>query len=128
MKKFLIIFLIIFFTLPGMLGFLIKDIPAFSQNSLDGTEKIYSGRKVSQEFRSDKNNLSIIGVSIKNPNLRDKNNLDMQIYSNGSLVKTVTINGANIGDGAFIKFKFDPIIDSKDKSYLITFLSPDSTK
>lgn len=116
--------LILFLTvliLPAILSFGIRYIPARSQPSLDKTEKIYSQNSISQSFLGKENNLTAIGLSIKNPNLINKQDILLSIYDeNGILLKTSILNGSHIPDGDFVKFVFSPIVDSKNKKVTFT--------
>ena len=131
MKR-LTIFAIIFVFLliviiPVILVFGIKYIPSGTQPSLGNTKKIYGEIVLSQSFISEKDNLSGIGVSIKNPNFANKKEARVNIYDGEEkLIRTVALNGQNIADGKFVKILFEPILDSKGKEFSWTFSSPES--
>lgn len=118
----IIIFSVIF--LPAVLLFGIKEFSYNPQPSLDATQRIFGDVLVSQTFISRDNNLSDIGMSIKNPNLRNKENIMLALYENGLEKRRVVVNGRNIGDGDFVKFKFTPLGGSKDKEYVYTLSAP----
>ncbi len=109
---------------PAILSLGIRLVPNSFQPSLDGTQKVYGEVKVSSDISSSSNNLSGIGLSIKNPNLINKKDINLSVFSNGNLLRSVTLNGRSIGDGNFIKFIFDPIDDSKGKVYNMVFSAP----
>lgn len=105
----------------------IKIIPSDVQPPLQYTQDVYQDLYISQEFTSLLPNLTDIGMSIKNPNLKDQNDITLSLYDqNGQLVRTSKLNGLNIGDGAFVKFQFSPIIDSLNQRYSFTIMSPSS--
>lgn len=114
---------------PLFLGMGVRYVPLNIQPSLEQTEKIYGRMVVSQSVKVPANNFSVIGASIKNPNLANKEDLILNVYDNdGRLVRTSTINGKVIPDGNFLKFIFSPIKDSQNKNYQIAFSSPASSK
>lgn len=122
MNKFItvtyIFVLILLVVIPVGLTFLIRIIPNDIQPSLNDTEKIYDDYLLSQSFISLQDNLSGIGVSIKNPNFANKKDLKIDIYdSDDNLLRTVVLNGQNIADGKFVKIMFDPILSTKNKKY-----------
>lgn len=120
------VFLIII--LPVLLLFAIKETPGRIQSSLDNTEKIHQDVIVSQEFFSKENNLSNVSMSIKNPNLINKKDLILKLYQDQIEQRTVVVSGKNIEDGNFVKFRFAPIANSKNKFFTFTVESPTSTK
>jgi hypothetical protein len=118
------IFLMVF-VLPFVLALFIKIIPANDQPGYSGTRGVYGVFTVSQEFTSPDNNLTAIATTLGNPNLKNKDKIEFVLRSaEGNVVRTVTLSGLNVGDGAFVKFLFDPIVDSKDKKYIFTISSP----
>lgn len=114
------------FLLPGLLSFGIKFFPSGDQPSLDRTEKLYGDFIIRQKFTSSEGNLAAIGLSIKNPNLLNKQDINFNLIDQDLVVRLAKLNGANIGDGAFMKFRFDPIIDSKGKLYEFNLSAPDA--
>lgn len=121
-----IIFLIIFLPI-AVSSFFIKYIPSGFQPPLGGTEAVYKERSVAQSFISFNNNLIGIGLTIKNPNLRNKKDLIFQLSDkDGVVIRSVKINGFNIPDGHFVKFYFDPIEHSANESYLFSLQAPES--
>lgn len=119
---FLIIFLMF---LPAILIYFIKEAPNDFQPPLHSTEHIYADSTTSQSFLSYENDLSGIGISIKNPNLQNQKDIILQIYDqDNQLIRNVSINGSKIHDGQLVKFKFDPIKDSKDRVFKFTLQAP----
>jgi hypothetical protein len=122
-----VIFLV--FVVPGILASTLKIIPSGDQPGFNSDQRlsIYGQRRVSQRFVSKTENLTAVGTSIRNPNLKNKNKVIFDLYdNNGTLIRTSVLNGQNFQDGDFVKFVFDPIIDSKDKNYSFTLSSPDA--
>jgi hypothetical protein len=103
----------------------IKLIPGGDQPGYGPTLGIYGLRNVTQKFISGNTNLSAIGTSIKNPNLKNKKDIILTLSDeNMRLIRTTIISGQNVQDGDFIKFVFDPIPDSKNKTYFFNLNSP----
>lgn len=96
--------------LPAILGLGMKNMPVNNQPPLLTTQKIYSLNKASQEITIRRENLSGIGVSLKNPNLVNKKDITLSIYNDkNDLLRSVSINGNRISDGGLVKFNFEPI-------------------
>ena len=124
----LLILFIVFFV-PAFLALGIKLIPNGDQPGYrpDQRLSIYGKRDVTQKFISSAGNLSAIGTSVRNPNLKNKKDIVLSLYNEKmEMVRTVTINGQNVEDGNFIKFIFDPILDSTNKTYFFSLGSPDA--
>lgn len=124
-----LIILFILFVVPAALASLIKMTPANDQPGYGnmGTLSIYGTRDFTQFFVSKNKNLVAIGTTIKNPNLRNKKDINFSLYDiNDNLVRSTTLNGFNIGDGDFVKIVFEPITDSENKRYYFTLSSPDA--
>lgn len=123
----IILVILIVFLIPLFLTFNIKEIPNDLQPPLDHTQKIYQTNIVVQEFVASGDRLSSIGVSVKNPNLANKKDLTFKLLdSNDQILRTIVKSGLYIEDGNFIKFSFDPVVDSNGKPYKFVFESSDS--
>lgn len=123
----IIIIILVICIIPLLLTFYIEEIPSGSQPSLDYTEKIYQTNVVTKEFRALDDRLSSIGVSIKNPNLANKQDLSFKLLdSNNQILRTVVRSGWTIEDGNFVIFSFDPITNSLNKQYKFVFESSES--
>lgn len=117
-----------FIILPLCATFAIKVIPGGIQPSLGNTIKIYGQYVYSESFISPADNLTGIGVSIKNPNFANKKKTIVNLYDDkDKLIKEVTLNGRNIADGKFVKILFEPITNSKDKKFTWSISSSEST-
>lgn len=119
--------LFILFVVPGIMASAIKMIPANNQPGYDYNRRlsIYGIRVISQRFISKEKNLTAIATSIRNPNLKNKKEVILNLYDkDDKLIRTSVLNGLNIEDGDFVKFVFPPIPDSKDVEYLFTLSSP----
>ncbi|MFH1971205.1 MAG: hypothetical protein ABIJ05_02345 [Patescibacteria group bacterium] len=121
------IVLTVVFAFPALLSLGLKYLPANIQPPLDKTKDVYGIFTVSQEFISLKPGLMSVGMSIKNPNLQNKENVFFNLYNDKKeLIRAVKYSGANIEDGAFVKFMFDPILDSKNQIYSFEISSPNA--
>ncbi len=121
----LLIFVLI--VLPLLSTFAIKVIPGGIQPPLGNTVKIYDSYTYLQSFIPPENNLTGIGVSIKNPNFANKKKLAINLYDdNGKLIREVSLNGQNIADGKFVKILFEPIFYSKGKKFTWSVSSGES--
>ena len=110
--------------LPAILSFGIRVIPGQVQPSMGMTERIYSTSVVTEVFSANRNNLSGIGVSLKNPNLQNKQDVVVSLFNdNSELLGQSTVNGASIPDGGFIKFIFEPIRNSEGKNFVFVLSS-----
>lgn len=119
--------LAIVFVVPALLAMSLSMIPANVQPGYDPNIRlsIYSDRVFVQKFKSGIPNLTAVGLSIRNPNLKNKSDIIFNIYNlDGTLVRGVTINGQNLEDGSFIKLVFPAISDSQGKEYLFSISSP----
>lgn len=122
----LVIFLVLIF--PALLSLIIKTIPEKQQSSLDGTIKLFGERKIAQKIAVSKNNFSGIGISVRNPNYINKNDLIFTVYSEDNLtLRQMAISGLHINDGDLLKINFPPISDSANKNFTIEFTSPKSS-
>jgi len=119
--------LFLLFIMPGVMTLAIDMIPANDQPGYGGSIRvpIYGERQYSQKFISRDSNLTAIGTSIKNPNLKNKLDIFFNLYDeNGSLIRSSNLSGFNTGDGDFVKFVFEKINDSLNKIYTFTISSP----
>lgn len=131
MKKLIVLttslVILIVFVVPFIAGLLIKMIPGADQPAFDFNNKrgLYGDLRVSQEFTSTDANLTAIGTSLGNPNLKNKKEIVFDLMDiSGNLVREVKVNGANVPDGAFFRFVFDPVQDSKGVRYFFTISTP----
>ena len=128
MTKFTVIsILALIFVLPILMLLPIKMVPSGDQPGYGdmGRVSIYGTRTFTQEFISKNNNLMAVGTTIKNPNLKNKKNINFSLYDEkNNLIREVMLNGFNVGDGDFVKIVFDPLSDSKNKKFKFIISSP----
>jgi hypothetical protein len=116
------------FVVPAVLAVTLKMTPAGDQPGYNSDQRlsVYGKRGVSQKFVSKEKNFTAIGTSIRNPNLKNKKEIILSLYDESrKLIRTSALNGQNVQDGDFIKFLFEPIPDSLNKTYLFTIFSPE---
>ncbi len=112
----MIIFIVL---LPALVSLGIRLIPGNVQPPLTTTERIYGDSIIKQRFDASRDNLSGIGLSIKNPNYQNKKDITVRLFNDRQeLLRSKSINGASIADGDYVKFIFDPINDSYGEKYL----------
>lgn len=131
MNKYIIacisILILVLVVLPILATFVIKVIPGGVQPSLGNTVKIYDPLSYFQSFVSPENNLTGIGVSIKNPNFANKKTLSVKLLDErDTVIREVSLNGQNIADGKFVKILFEPILDSRGKQFTWSVSSTES--
>lgn len=133
MKKLIILttsfVFILIFILPFAAAFLIKIIPANDQPSYDINNKrgIFRINDVVQEFTSQEDYLTAVGLSLGNPNLKNKKEIIFDLMdTSGNEIRRATLNGANVQDGSLVKFTFDPISGSNNVKYLFRLSSPEA--
>lgn len=127
MRKYLAIFILSIILIPVLFSLFISEVPNDVQPSLEGTQIIYKDVWAQQLMKSEIDNLSGIGMSIKNPYFRNRKDLTFNLLSEDKqMLRTLTINGANIPDGDLLKIEFEPVVDSKDKKYLFELKAEDT--
>ncbi|RJQ24508.1 hypothetical protein C4577_07650 [Candidatus Parcubacteria bacterium] len=122
-KVFRLTFLVIV-TIPALLILSLNEIPGRVQPSLDFTQKIYEGVVLEQDFKSVNNNLTAIGISIKNPNLVNNKDIILTIFDGDQILEKAVLNGFNIPDGSFVKFGFPALKQSKNNTYSFILTAP----
>lgn len=124
----LVFIFLILIVLPVILTFFIRVIPGGIQPPLTTTKKVYQEYVYYQRFISPEDNLTGIGVSIKNPNFINKQALIVNLYDDkDKLIREIFLNGQNIGDGKFVKIIFEPIKYSQGKIFTWSVVSSRST-
>ena len=123
------LFVLAFFSLPGLLSFGIRYLPANDQAPLGATESIYSDKLITGNLLSSNNNLNGVGLSFRNPNLQNKEEIILRLTNeNGELLRTSQLSGRTVPDGGFVRFMFEPVAESKGVKYSFTLTSPSSSK
>jgi len=113
------------FILPGIFALGIRYIPYDIQPPLERVKNIYGKYTIFQEFTSQDAQLTGIAMTIKNPNLKNKKDFFLDLYNDqGEMLREIKFNGANVEDGSYIKFLFDPIADSIGKKYNLVLSNP----
>lgn len=115
------------FIVPAILASALRVIPVNTQPGYnpDIRLSIYKIRDFTQKFITTGDNLTAIGTSIRNPNLKNKSDIIFNLYdSGGSLLRTSVLNGQNLEDGSFVKFVFQAVPNSLGKQYSFNISSP----
>ena len=114
----LLLVFILLLIFPAIPSLLLVNIPQSKQLDLKYPEKLYGEKIIGFEINSNEN-INAIGVSIKNANLQNKNNIYLRAYSeNGSLLGESMVSGYSVGDGDFVKFKFPNVIKNNGDTKL----------
>lgn len=128
-KTALILFVLGLFLFPAVLSFGIRYLPVEDQPPLGLTEKIYGNKSVEGKLLSPYNNINGVGLSFRNPNLQNKEEITLKLTKEkGGAVITTQLSGQIIPDGGFVRLMFEPIKDSKGVTYDFTLTSPSSTE
>lgn len=113
--------------MPALLSLGINNIPYGNQPSTDWSVKVFQNNIIEQKFTAQVNNLSAIGISIKNPNLANTGDIVLQLLSSDRhILRTSTLNGQHIPDGGFEQFTFMPVSDSLNQPYILELSAPSS--
>ena len=131
MKKLLffssLMVLFLVFLVPAILVLGIRYIPNDSQPSLEATQGVFWKFDIRQSFVSEETNLTGVGLSIRNLNLKNDKDIVLELYDkDNSLLRTSTFTGKNIEDGGFVKFLFAEIADSQNKDFYFVLTAPDA--
>jgi hypothetical protein len=119
--------LFVVFIVPGIFAYALDLTPSADQPGYNSNQRlaIYGKRDVTQKFISKEENLSAIGTSIRNPNLKNKKEIILNLQDeNGNSIRTSILNGQNLEDGDFVKFVFPVVPDSLEKTFLFTLSTP----
>ena len=121
--------LFLLFIVPGILASALDMIPANDQPGYDSNKRlsIYGEKEILQKFVSRDKNLTAIGTSIRNPNLKNQKEIILNLYDKDkNLIRSSILSGKNIEDGDFVKFVFQFVPDSSGKEYSFTLSSLDA--
>lgn len=109
----------------GITTFALRRVPDSGQPVSEKLAPIFNAQSITQTIVPQNNGLSTILIHLKNAQLK---NVDPFIFSladaHGNVLREISINGRNIGDGEDIRFQFAPISDSAGKTYAITLRAP----
>lgn len=109
------------------LTFFVRRQPDIGQPQENTQVWIYSGHPVTQGFTPRNNGVNVITIYLKNVSLRNRDPFIFQLSDTNGVLRTIRINGYNIGDGDNVRFQFDPVADSGNKQFTLS-LSSESPK
>jgi hypothetical protein len=124
LTSFMVLFLVL--AMPAILSLGIRFIPNNTQPPLEKVQGVFWQSDIEQGFVSQKPNLIGIALSIRNLNLKNDKDIALKLYADNALIRTTTLNGRNIEDGALVKFLFAEIADSQNKNYRFVLTSPET--
>jgi len=114
------------FLSPLIVSFGLRELPITNQKPFGDHRKVYGEIVYNTNIIGEEANLLAVGLSFRNYNLLNKKDITMILYNDGIEVRKASVNGGSITDGGLIKFRFAPLVDSKDKSYSVEISSKDS--
>jgi len=75
------------------------------------------------------NNLNIIILTLKNPNIENDEDFVFELrHKEDEVIRSMSFKGANVGDPSDIRFQFEPIADSKSRRYILSIITEESEK
>lgn len=85
------------------------------------TDQIVNGVVIGQQFKSSSDNLSAIEIFVDTKDRKNRSNITIDIIDQegNKVVRSITQNAKNFKNNSYVKFDFEPISDSKNKSYLL---------
>jgi hypothetical protein len=91
----------------------LKEKPGVYEISFENILPLDINHSYTQSFISNKDNLNSISILLKNPALKSNDTVDLEIQNkNHEVLQSLRINGSNIEDPGWVRFKF-PAINSK---------------
>jgi hypothetical protein len=85
--------------------------------------KFSEGETITQSIYSSRPNLNTVSICLRNVK-RELIPMTFTLSQGGSIVRTMEFSSGNIDEEDCTKFKFAPIADSQDQTYLTTITSP----
>lgn len=121
----ILVFCVIFFTLClSLIWITVRNRLDIQTN---GDHFDHLNRSLQVSFTPRNNNLNIIILHFKNPNLQNTENYTFSLTGpQNEILYQTQFSGRNIGDPSDLRFQFSPIPNSKDIPLTIT-LKPNST-
>jgi hypothetical protein len=84
--------------------------------------------KKETQFTANNNYLNIVIFRMKNPGIENNGEFSFELKNeNDEVIREIKFRGMNVGDPSDMRFQFDPVENSKDKTYKIV-LKPDDSK
>jgi len=108
------------------------ELPNIDLNQTGGISvvgELFGGKKITQEFISNYDNLSILEIKVATYMRVNTGKLKIEIYEKldqEKALRTFEIESNKLNDNSWITFKFDPIKSSKGKKYYLLISSTGS--
>lgn len=121
--------ILLFFITLFLLGIILDSRKSLNFKIASGTsiQPIIKSSPKIEEIKSNKSNLYLLVIRLKNNSVENIDRFKLELIgSRDSIIRSVEISGRNIGDDEWVRFQFDPIGDSLNKSYKV-ILSSDTT-
>jgi len=107
----------------------LRRLPDTVQHRGEKYLPVYSDIPLTQTFHPRHDNINVVLISLKNPNLA---NIDPLIFTlsdlQGSEIRRVEASGRNTGDGVTLRFQFSPVPDSAGREFLIKLSAPNTSR
>lgn len=113
------IYLLIIFWVLAMTTVFVRRIPDQRQGFQERYVWIFKDHPVEQKLTPSHNGLNTIVLYLRNPGIVNLDNFEFSLWQEKTLLRKIPINGANVGDGDMVRFQFDPVPDSQNKTYTI---------
>lgn len=126
----LLVAVLIFAAILCVYAFGIKSVPMIIQDRYNQpTGEIYGDIVIGQSFVATENNLSRVDIQFATSTRKNTEEIIFGLREAASTreIVNITLSAENIIDGAYHNFVFDPIPESKEKSYIFYIHSPRST-
>lgn len=115
----------LFIILPSLF---IREKPGTSNTVSQNILPLDTKNSYIQEFSTNKNNLQSISVLLKNPQLLNQNQINIDLLDqNKNVLRSLKTSGVSVGDPNWIDFKF-PYISSKTGDKFFIKITTDNTK
>jgi hypothetical protein len=117
--------LILFVSLISLLT--VRRVADTDQPVFEKEVWVYGSQKVTQTIVPHHNGFNLAMIYLRNVALRNDLPFTFSLLdSAGKEIRSIPVNGTNIGDGTYIKFQFPPIPDSMGRTYTIVLSAPGS--
>ncbi len=106
------------------LSLFIRRLPDTGQPRSDEFIWISKNHPVDQDIYPGHDGLNVVTIYLKNVGLRNQKPLFFYLLQNGKIIRRISLNGYNVGDGDSVRFQFSPITDSAGQTFQIRLESP----
>lgn len=126
MRYIVLIYLLFIFSIPFFTAVFINKIVGLDEVSENHVEYFSKQKPFRANFTSPLDNLYSISLKLKNKELRNNDSVIFILDSDNKELKKIGFNGYNIGDSSWVRFSFEPILNSKDRNFDFQLISPNT--